>query len=244
MDRVAVKRQSRAVIESRRKPVLTASLLFLILILIFSVLSYKLTAPKTDDVSRFIELYSSGDYAAAEKLWDRMQPPLLETLVSDLLSYLQAVVLFGFMMLMLKAIHGEEVVSGMLLDGFGSWVKVLLLELLLGLIYMLCLLLLIFPFFWALYSYRMARYLLLTHPEFGVIDCLRESRLRTAGHRMDFFTLDLSFLGWVLLCAVPVIGLVAAVWLLPYWQGADLLYCEAVNARFEPAQPPEGTALP
>ena len=107
MDRAAVKRQARAVVLGRRKPILTASILFLALILVFSLLSYKLTAPKSDDVMRYVNLFTAGDYEGAYKLLDRMQPSTRDTLVSDLLSCMQAIVAFGFFRLMLKALRGE-----------------------------------------------------------------------------------------------------------------------------------------
>ena len=244
VDRAAVKRQARAVVQGRRKAIFIASFLFIALAAVFSVISYKLTAPSVDDAMRYLELFVARDYSGAEKLLLKMQPSTRDTVISDVLSYLQAIVFFGFLMLMFKAVRGEPIETGMLLDGFGSWAKVLLLEILLRLLRTVGFLLLIFPGFWVLYTYRMARYLLLIHPEYGVFDCLRESRRRMAGHRTEFFLLDLSFLGWLLLALVPLLGLILAVWLLPYWQGADLLYCEAVNSRFEPAQSPQGTALP
>ncbi len=244
MDRAAVKHQARAIVRDRRKAVFTVSFLYIALAAVFSVLSYKLTAPSVEDAMRYLDLFVARDYGGAEKLLLKMQPSPRDTLVSDLLSYLQAIVFFGFLKFMLRTVRGEPTETGMLLDGFGSWAKVLLLEILFRFLLTVGFLLLIFPGFWVLYSYRMARYLLLKHPDYGVAECLRESRLRMAGHRMEFFLLDLSFLGWLLLALIPLLGLALTVWLLPYWQGADLLYCEAVNARFEPAQPPEGTALP
>lgn len=244
MDRAAVKLQARQLVQSQRKPILLASLLFLALAVVVFVLSYLLIAPSQEDAMRYMELVLSRDYEAAGKLMARMEPATRDVLISDVLSYLLGVVFFGFVLLMLKAVRRQEVVCLMVMDGFGSFIKVLLLEILFRLLFSIGITLLIVPGIFILYFYRMARYLLLIHPEYGVLDCLRESRRRTAGHRWEFFLLDLSFLGWALLTMIPVLGLVIAVWLLPYWQASSLLYCEAINADFEPAPDDAGPQLP
>ena len=159
----------------------------------------------------------------------------------DLLSCLQGVVGFGFFAMLLKASRGREVQRGMLLDGFGSLVPVLLLVLLTKLIVTLGFLLLILPGIWALYSYRMARYLMILHPEYRVTDCLRLSRLRMRGHKIELFLLDLSFLGWALLLIVPLVGLAVAVWALPYWNCSCALFFEEINAGLES---PDGNQSP
>lgn len=243
MDFSTIKQQARAVIKGRKKTILTASLLFFLLVLLFSYLSYRLTMPPreqllslTDRVTAYV---LSGDYDAASRLIASVQPSIGETVASDLLSYVQAIVSFGFLLLLFNAVRGKELELGMLLDGFSTWAKVLLVELISRLIITLCFWALIVPGFFALYSYRMARYLLLTHPEFGVIDCLRESRLRMRGHRMELFRLDLSFLGWGLLSAIPVLGLIPSVWALPYWKCSTLLACESINAAYESVPRPQ-----
>lgn len=64
-------------------------------------------------------------------------------------------------------------------------------------------LLLIVPGVLAAYRYAMADYLLATHSDLGPIEALRRSSSRMNGHRLELFKLQLSFLGWALLCALP-----------------------------------------
>lgn len=238
MDRTTIKNQARAVIAARRKPILIASALFVALVLVLSYLSARLLLPPTEQLQELSQRISArllaGDTAGAMKLYTSVQPSTMESIVSRVLGYLQAILGFGFLMLLFRALRGEEVSPSMLLDGFGSVIKILLLEILLSLILTFCFWALIVPGFIALYSYRMARYLLIVHPEYSVFDCLRESRMRMRGHRLELFKLDLSFFGWVLLCLIPVLGLAAAVWLLPYWSSSSLLFYEALCAN-EPA---------
>ena len=237
MNRASIKQRAQEVLRSQYKPILQASALFMALILIFSYLSFRLTGPSEEEMLRFTDAAMAGDYSGAREILASVQPPLLETIMSDLLSCLQGVVSFGFFAMLLQASRGREVQRAMLLDGFGSLVRVLLLVLLIRLLVTLGFLLLILPGFFALYNCRMARYLMILHPEYSVMDCLRESRIRIRGHRMELFLLDLSFLGWALLLIIPVVGLVAAVWALPYWNCSCALFFEEINAELEPQSP-------
>lgn len=231
MDRPSLKRRAAEVIRSQKRPILLTSFLYFVLVVLFSYLSMRLTMPPTEDLLRISNLYYAGRMEEAQRLAMSFQPGFGQSLASDLLSYVQAIVAFGFLILLLNAIRGQPVVPGMLLDGFGSWAKVLLLELLTRLIVTLGLFLLIVPGILFSFNYRMAPYLLLTRPEYGVIDCLRESRLRMRGHRLELFKLDLSFLGWALLAAIPLLGIPAAIILTPYWNCSCLLFFEALCAE-------------
>ena len=68
------------------------------------------------------------------------------------------------------------------------------------------LLLFIAPGIVALYRYSMADYLLVTHPELGPIEALRRSARRMKGRKVKLFCLQLSFIGWELLCVLPAIA--------------------------------------
>ena len=70
-------------------------------------------------------------------------------------------------------------------------------------------LLLVIPGIIAGYRYSMADYLLINHPEMGAVEALRRSKELMRGNKMAAFSLDWSFLGWVLLEAV-VSGIVVA----------------------------------
>lgn len=61
----------------------------------------------------------------------------------------------------------------------------------------------IFPGVIAAYRYAMADYLLAANPEMGVMDALRESKVRMVGRKWRLFCLELSFIGWSLLAALP-----------------------------------------
>lgn len=236
MDRAGLKRQAADVIKRNRRPILLASFLFYLLAAVFSYLSARLTLPSTEQLLQLSDQIAAGRYEAAQKFVAGFEPGFKESLMSDVLSYLLAIVGFGFLLLLLNAIRGQEVSAGMMLDGFGSWAKVLLLELLVRLIVTLGFFLFVFPGILALYTYRMSSYMLLRHPDYGVLDCLRESRQRMRGHRFSLFTLDLSFLGWALLSSIPLIGIPFAIYTLPYWNCSCLLYYESLCSQPAPGE--------
>lgn len=105
---------------------------------------------------------------------------------------------------------------------------------------------LMIPALRALYSYRLAAYVMLDDPSRSCWQCVQRSRQMMLGHRWEAFVLDLSFLGWGLLCLIPVIGLVLMVWVAAYQQVTDAGFYERVagvwaaeNAPFPGPQPPE-----
>lgn len=82
----------------------------------------------------------------------------------------------------------------------------------------------LFTFLWSLllvipgsikaYSYSMAMYILSENPEIGALEAINRSKAMMDGHKMELFVLQLSFIGWYLLCAVTF-G-IAGVWVIPY----------------------------
>lgn len=64
-------------------------------------------------------------------------------------------------------------------------------------------LLLIVPGIIAVYCYSMADYLLAAHPNLGPIEAIRRSAKRMKGRKTKLFCLQLGFIGWAALCALP-----------------------------------------
>ena len=66
------------------------------------------------------------------------------------------------------------------------------------------------------FAYAMTPYILVENPEMKAIDAIRKSRSMMKGHKFDLFYLELSFIGWILLCILTLgIGLL---WLVPYME--------------------------
>lgn len=104
------------------------------------------------------------------------------------------------------------------------------------------LLLFIVPGIRAAFSYALAPYLLVDHPEWKPRKCLDESKRLMEGHRMRLFELGLSFVGWFLLVAgvglLPFIGLFAHFFLTPYFSTSFATFYEDLLDRQETAAKP------
>ncbi|MDM5157424.1 DUF975 family protein [Bacillus sp. DX1.1] len=64
------------------------------------------------------------------------------------------------------------------------------------------------------FSYAMTFFVLIDHPEYPVLQAMKESKTMMKGHKMDLFLLWLSFIGWCVL-AVFTLGF-GFLWVLPY----------------------------
>lgn len=63
-------------------------------------------------------------------------------------------------------------------------------------------------------SYYMTMYILAENPEIGALEAINRSKAMMDGHKMELFVLQLSFIGWYLLCGVTF-G-IAGIWVIPY----------------------------
>ena len=96
---------------------------------------------------------------------------------------------------------------------------------------MLWSLLFVIPGIVAAYRYSLAVYIMIDHPELSAMDCIRESKRMTQGFKSQLFMLDLSFVLWLLLCSLPVIGYAVQVYLTPYMETSKALYYEQIRVQ-------------
>ena len=61
----------------------------------------------------------------------------------------------------------------------------------------------IFPGIWLFYGWRLSLHVLAEHPDYGPIQCMRQSRRLMTGERMNLFRLDLSCILLYVLAALP-----------------------------------------
>jgi len=134
------------------------------------------------------------------------------------------IVSVGFIIFTLNTIRVNAPCYGNLLDGFGMPVKIIVLDFLIGIFVLLWSFLFIIGGFIAAYRYRLAVYLLVDHPEYSPMQCIRESKRLMHGHKAELFMLDMSFLGWTLLAILPVVGWIVEIWNTPYFATTYALY--------------------
>ena len=140
---------------------------------------------------------------------------------------------FGFSVAFLRFIRGEkENVIENMFNEFKNYGRALGVSLLTSIFTFLWALLLIIPGIIKHYSYGMTFYIAKDHPELGADDCIEESMKMMDGHKMDLFLLDLSFIGWFLLCILSLgIGFL---WLTPYIETSHAVFYKELRAELYP----------
>ncbi|MEN9406243.1 MAG: hypothetical protein RLZ12_527 [Bacillota bacterium] len=79
------------------------------------------------------------------------------------------------------------------------------------------------------YSYALAPYLIVDDKQLGALEAIAKSKELMHGKKGSLFLLDLSFLGWYLLC-LPTIGL-ALFWVWPYHKLSKILFYKDLLAN-------------
>ena len=122
-------------------------------------------------------------------------------------------------------------------DDFWSAFKV---NFLVGLFTFLWSLLFIIPGIIKTISYSMSMYILAENKGKSALECINESKQITNGHKMDLFVLELSFIGWGLLCVITL-G-IAGIWVMPYMSATYVnAYYSLKPPVVEAAPEPENT---
>lgn len=228
LNRAALKADARAAMaESRANPYITA-LVFVLVSYLLDYLSMRLL--NYDDISGYLYAYAMGAELDQETLlyvYRRlMEPNFVGRLIDLLISVVQIMLSVGFTLFCLRTVRRLENSVGNLLDSFGMFFRILGLSIMTSIFVTLWSLLFVVPGIVASYRYRQAYYILLEHPELGVMECIRRSKELMYGRKMELFVLDLSFIGWVLLTAIPFVS----VYVLPYTETTYAGYYVAISS--------------
>lgn len=163
--------------------------------------------------------------------------PAVSALVVAALVYLASVgVSLSFRAWCLRRARGEEVGLRDLFPEFGVLGKAVVLQLIINALVALGIALFLVPGIWLAYRWRHALYILFDAPELSVFACLARSGAQMAGRKLALFSLELSFLGWLLLASFmsslyfPVFD----IWLRPYMELAQVeFYLHTVEVQHE-----------
>lgn len=111
--------------------------------------------------------------------------------------------IYGFSMFMLAFFRERKVDYGMIFDGFGMFGKTFLLYLLYSVKIFLWCLLFVIPGIVATYRYSQAFYIQVDHKDWNAFQCINESKRMMMGNKGKLFWLNLTFIGWYFLAAIP-----------------------------------------
>lgn len=228
LNRAALKQKAKETIRTSQPSAITVGVVVLLLSIIINMLSARLMGLNISqsEITNYMTHFSQGNYDAALQYVDRMQPPGGAHAIDLLLTIIRSVLEAGFIIFLLNTIRSTQPCFGNLMDGFGFFFKIILLNILTAVFIVLWSMLLFIPGIIAAYSYSQAIYILVDDPSKSAMQCLRESKAMMRGHKMELFRLNLSFLGWYLLASLPTMGYAVQVWTLPYTSMTYALYYE------------------
>ena len=148
-------------------------------------------------------------------LWHQIKPMVITLLVLVIIwSIIQIIIggagKLGYAKFNLNLVDNKEAVFSDLFSQFDRLGAGFCMNFLTGLYIVLWTLLFIIPGIIKSFSYAMAPYILAEHPEMTASEAITESRHMMDGNKWRLFCLGFSFIGWDLLCILPVIVAVFA----------------------------------
>ncbi len=224
LNRIELKSNAKAITKSARVSAYQMTLLYLVIRFVLGLADNYVSA----DEGTWVEI---GDmqFQVQSLFHHAAFPTPVVVFVSVLVWLLGCVLAAGYVLYHQGVRRGEEMPISSLFDGFGFVGKIVLLNLVMTVFVALWSMLFIIPGIIAGYRYRFALYNLCENPELGVMDALNMSKAQTKGYKLDLFVLDLTFIGWSLLCGLTL-GILS-IWITPYIQQTDLGYFEAIKAE-------------
>lgn len=213
--------------ETKPSPLITSLLLFAINSLV-GLLNMFLTGyyDVAQDITASI---LKGHEVTAEEIYALLAQytSMGGTILSVALTLCEAVIGVGFAWYCFRVARGEAPEAKSIFDGFGSFLKIIWLHIVMWFLIAVQFILFIVPGVIAIIRYSQAVYIMYEHPEYGVLRCLKESGRIMRGYKRKYFMLMLSFLGWIIIgylfslyIPLPVLD----IWINLYWGMAAALF--------------------
>lgn len=142
-------------------------------------------------------------------------------------SFFVGFIVVGYCAVNLSLIRTKSAKVETLFSGCNNFVTNFVAYLLVQIFTVLWTLLFIIPGIVKSCSYAMTYYILNDHPEMSATEAITESRKMMNGHKMEYFILQLSFIGWILLSTLTF-GLLL-LYVLPYMQATNAAFYEKLK---------------
>ncbi|MDY2959632.1 MAG: DUF975 family protein [Hornefia sp.] len=118
-------------------------------------------------------------------------------------AFISEIFMIGLASFLLKFIRKNDINPGHIFDGFEYYFKAVGLVIVQSIFIFGWALLFIIPGVIKAYSYSQSYYILAENPNKGIIQCITESRRMMDGNKGKLFLLQLTFIGWFILAAIP-----------------------------------------
>lgn len=144
----------------------------------------------------------------------------------------------GYAMFAIAIFRKRETSPAEVFYGFERFGKAFGLYIVMSIFIFLWMLLLVIPGIIAAFRYSMSFYILADHPEMGIMEAINESKRIMRGNKWKFFCLNLSFIGWGVLCLFTMgIGFL---WLGPYMEVTMIAFYDIANGSLRSVRSIEG----
>lgn len=146
----------------------------------------------------------------------------------------------GYAMFAISIFRKRETSPAEVFYGFERFGKAFGLYIVMIIFVLLWSLLLIIPGIIAAFRYSMSFYILADNPDIGIMEALNESKKMMRGNKWKFFCLNISFIGWGILCLLTLgIGFL---WLGPYMEVSFIAFYDIANGSLRSVRNIEGDA--
>lgn len=174
---------------------------------------------QADSLEQMMEIYESGGLATGS---------IGLALATYAMGIFLSIVSYGYQLYTLR-VSREEEPGGLetLFACFQQFWRFFSAMLLIGLFTALWTMLFIIPGIIAAYSYSQTIYIMLDNPNMSAMEAIAASKQMMRGHKMEYFIMELSFLGWALLTGFTA-GLLM-IWLHPYQMVTFANYYNALS---------------
>lgn len=198
MNRKLLKSTAMKYIKTAKPAPLLVGIVALAVKEILSYLSYQVTNMGKMQQA-MLDFYENGDTQAYLDMIAQYSPSFIGTLLDVFLQLMGIMITTGIMIFVIRTVREGKGNYGNLLDGLPVLFRVVCLYLVEGIFIFLWSMLLVIPGIIAAIRYSQAIYLLLDHPEMGIMECIRGSKQMMEGRKGEYFIMQLSFFGWALL---------------------------------------------
>ena len=201
IDRKQLKFAARGYMKAAKPNPWTVSMIACIITEILSVLAMQVTnLPAMQAAARdYLQTHDMDAYIAALQA---AQLGFAAPLINLLLGFMSTMIGAGLIIFIMRTVRDHKGSVGNLLDAFPVLIRIFCYQVVSTVLIALWAMLFIIPGIIAAYRYRQGLYLLLDHPEMGIMDCIRTSKNLMDGHKWELFVMDLSFLLWNLAVVV------------------------------------------
>lgn len=219
LNRTQLKAEAKTITKNAAVSAYLFTFIYLLISLVLTLVSEFATGATAADLSAALEMEIPFPTLGLS--------PVLVTFLSILISLISIILSAGYLIYHMGVRKGRIMPYATMFDGFTFVGKIIVLEILVFAYVFLWSLLFLIPGIIAGYRYRFALYNLCENPQLSPSEALRMSKAQTHGYKWELFVLDLSFLGWNILCALTL-GILS-IWIMPYIQQTDVGYFEAIK---------------